>query len=81
MRKFYEGGFQATMTRREAGLILGIRCMLYKSTMSIPQSTILYVSLSIQIFTSKTLAASHAVKTVFSRVQHQHSTWGRDGVG
>lgn len=25
MRKFYEGGFQATMTRREAGLILGIR--------------------------------------------------------
>jgi DnaJ family protein C protein 19 len=30
MRKFYEGGFQATMTRREAGLILGIRCVLYK---------------------------------------------------
>ncbi|MED6226256.1 hypothetical protein PIB30_101814, partial [Stylosanthes scabra] len=25
MRKFYEGGFQATMTRREAALILGVR--------------------------------------------------------
>ncbi|KAL1193899.1 Mitochondrial import inner membrane translocase subunit TIM14-1 [Cardamine amara subsp. amara] len=25
MRKFYEGGFQATMTRKEAALILGVR--------------------------------------------------------
>ncbi|XP_015965655.1 mitochondrial import inner membrane translocase subunit TIM14-1 [Arachis duranensis] len=25
MRKFYEGGFQVTMTRREAALILGVR--------------------------------------------------------
>ena len=25
MRRFYEGGFQPTMTRREAALILGIR--------------------------------------------------------
>ena len=25
MRKFYEGGFQTTMTRREAALILGVR--------------------------------------------------------
>ncbi|KAG2685732.1 hypothetical protein I3843_10G129000 [Carya illinoinensis] len=25
MRKFYDGGFQTTMTRREAALILGIR--------------------------------------------------------
>ncbi|CAN7113458.1 mitochondrial import inner membrane translocase subunit TIM14-3 [Brassica rapa] len=25
MRKFYEGGFQAAMTRREAALILGVR--------------------------------------------------------
>ncbi|KAG7576636.1 Chaperone J-domain superfamily, partial [Arabidopsis thaliana x Arabidopsis arenosa] len=25
MRKFYEGGFQATMNRREAALILGVR--------------------------------------------------------
>lgn len=25
MRKFYDGGFQPTMTRREAALILGIR--------------------------------------------------------
>jgi DnaJ family protein C protein 19 len=25
MRKFYEGGFQPAMTRREAGLILGVR--------------------------------------------------------
>ncbi|KAF9680306.1 hypothetical protein SADUNF_Sadunf06G0107500 [Salix dunnii] len=25
MRKFYEGGFQAVMTRREAALILGVR--------------------------------------------------------
>ncbi|GAV82278.1 Pam16 domain-containing protein [Cephalotus follicularis] len=25
LRKFYEGGFQATMTRREAALILGVR--------------------------------------------------------
>ncbi|KAF3790305.1 Mitochondrial import inner membrane translocase subunit [Nymphaea thermarum] len=25
MRRFYEGGFQSTMTRREAALILGIR--------------------------------------------------------
>ncbi|XWS07901.1 hypothetical protein CRYUN_Cryun41cG0032200 [Craigia yunnanensis] len=25
MRKFYEGGFQLTMTRREAALILGVR--------------------------------------------------------
>ncbi|XP_014618051.1 mitochondrial import inner membrane translocase subunit TIM14-3-like isoform X1 [Glycine max] len=25
MRKFYEGGFPATMTRREAALILGVR--------------------------------------------------------
>uniref|UniRef100_J3MJ64 J domain-containing protein n=1 Tax=Oryza brachyantha TaxID=4533 RepID=J3MJ64_ORYBR len=25
LRKFYEGGFQPTMTRREAGLILGVR--------------------------------------------------------
>ncbi|KAJ6699125.1 hypothetical protein OIU79_012396, partial [Salix purpurea] len=24
MRKFYEGGFQAVMTRREAALILGV---------------------------------------------------------
>ncbi|KAJ7295309.1 hypothetical protein O6H91_Y198400 [Diphasiastrum complanatum] len=25
MRRFYEGGFQPTMTRREAALILGVR--------------------------------------------------------
>lgn len=25
MRKFYEGGFQPVMTRREAALILGVR--------------------------------------------------------
>lgn len=25
LRKFYEGGFQPTMTRREAALILGVR--------------------------------------------------------
>ncbi|KAL6987434.1 hypothetical protein U1Q18_013182 [Sarracenia purpurea var. burkii] len=25
MRKFYEGGFQPTMTKREAALILGVR--------------------------------------------------------
>lgn len=25
MRRFYEGGFQANMTRREAALILGVR--------------------------------------------------------
>lgn len=25
MRKFYEGGFQPTMTKREASLILGVR--------------------------------------------------------
>ncbi|EOA21826.1 hypothetical protein CARUB_v10002291mg [Capsella rubella] len=25
MRRFYEGGFQASMTRREAALILGVR--------------------------------------------------------
>jgi len=25
MRRFYEGGFQATMSRREAALILGVR--------------------------------------------------------
>ncbi|XP_010543375.1 PREDICTED: mitochondrial import inner membrane translocase subunit TIM14-2 [Tarenaya hassleriana] len=25
MRRFYEGGFQSTMTRREAALILGVR--------------------------------------------------------
>ena len=25
MRKYYEGGFQPTMTRREAALILGVR--------------------------------------------------------
>ncbi|CAI8615746.1 unnamed protein product [Vicia faba] len=25
LRKFYEGGFQATMTKREAALILGVR--------------------------------------------------------
>lgn len=25
VRKFYEGGFQATMTKREAALILGVR--------------------------------------------------------
>lgn len=25
LRKFYDGGFQSTMTRREAALILGIR--------------------------------------------------------
>lgn len=28
LRKFYEGGFQPTMTRREAALILGIRYLL-----------------------------------------------------
>ncbi|KAM3347838.1 hypothetical protein ACQJBY_021636 [Aegilops geniculata] len=33
MRKFYEGGFQATMTRREAGLILGIRSVLIRRQM------------------------------------------------
>lgn len=27
LRKFYEGGFQTTMTKREAALILGIRCL------------------------------------------------------
>lgn len=27
MRKFYEGGFQPKMTRREAALILGVRCV------------------------------------------------------
>ena len=26
LRKFYEGGFQATMDKREAALILGLRC-------------------------------------------------------
>ncbi|KAI8556386.1 hypothetical protein RHMOL_Rhmol05G0249000 [Rhododendron molle] len=26
LRKFYEGGFQPTMTKREAALILGVRC-------------------------------------------------------
>lgn len=25
VRRFYEGGFQSTMTRREAALILGLR--------------------------------------------------------
>lgn len=25
LRRFYEGGFQSTMTRREAALILGVR--------------------------------------------------------
>ena len=29
MHKFYEGGFQPTMTRREAALILGVRCTLH----------------------------------------------------
>lgn len=28
MRRFYEGGFQSSMTRREAALILGVRCVL-----------------------------------------------------
>lgn len=28
LRKFYEGGFQPTMTRREAALILGVRYLL-----------------------------------------------------
>ena len=55
-------------------LILGIRCMLYKRIIFIPQSSILYVSLSIHIFTSRTLAPSHAPETVLSRIQHQHST-------
>lgn len=27
MRRFYEGGFQSAMTRREAALILGVRCV------------------------------------------------------
>jgi hypothetical protein len=76
MRKFYEGGFQATMTRREAGLILGIRCVLYKSIISMPESSILYVSLGMQIFTSRILAASHPVETVLCRVHLQHTTWG-----
>lgn len=31
MRKFYEGGFQPTMNRREAALILGVRCKLHKA--------------------------------------------------
>lgn len=31
MRKFYEGGFQPTMTRREAALILGVRYHQYNS--------------------------------------------------
>lgn len=28
IRRFYEGGFQASMTRREAALILGVRSVL-----------------------------------------------------
>ncbi|KAI4342600.1 hypothetical protein MLD38_027209 [Melastoma candidum] len=28
MRRFYEGGFQASMTKREAALILGVRLSL-----------------------------------------------------
>ena len=27
LRKFYEGGFEATMDKREAALILGLRCV------------------------------------------------------
>lgn len=27
IRKFYEGGFQSAMNRREAALILGVRCV------------------------------------------------------
>jgi DnaJ family protein C protein 19 len=32
MRKFYEGGFQSVMTRREAALILGVRYCVRFST-------------------------------------------------
>jgi DnaJ family protein C protein 19 len=32
MRKFYEGGFQSVMTRREAALILGVRYRVRFST-------------------------------------------------
>jgi DnaJ homolog subfamily C member 19 len=33
MRKFYEGGFQPTMNRREAALILGVRYTIHTSYM------------------------------------------------
>ncbi|XP_040861539.1 mitochondrial import inner membrane translocase subunit TIM14-3-like isoform X3 [Glycine max] len=35
MRKFYEGGFPATMTRREAALILGVRNLYYLASFHI----------------------------------------------
>lgn len=50
MRKFYEGGFQPAMTRREAGLILGVRYISYKSIICAPHLIIIYVTLSIQLF-------------------------------
>ena len=59
MRKFYEGGFQPTMNRREAALILGVRCTLHKAfIISEPQSVVDYVFLlmimntSIQLFSA-----------------------------
>nr|KAJ0199896.1 hypothetical protein LSAT_V11C600310580 [Lactuca sativa] len=33
-RKFYQGGFQPQMTRREAALILGVRYIIYITTKS-----------------------------------------------
>ena len=34
MRRFYEGGFQTAMTRREAALILGVRFVIHSSCFS-----------------------------------------------
>ena len=76
MRKFYEGGFQATMTRREAGLILGVRCMLYNNINFYTAVMYFHVSLSIHIFMSSTLAPSHSIEIMLSCVHHKHINSG-----
>jgi DnaJ family protein C protein 19 len=52
MRKFYEGGFQPTMNRREAALILGVRCKLHKAFLSYLNHSQLFLHMSIQLFSA-----------------------------
>ena len=45
MRKFYEGGFQHTMTKREAALILGVRYGCYLSVELLVISLVIFLDL------------------------------------
>jgi len=50
MRKFYEGGFQPMMNRREAALILGVRYTIHTTyIIYVPWSIIVYVAIYVRL--------------------------------